>query len=69
MKKILPVSRGECTKTYQQADARKAKNIWSKILKRLDHNRKPEWISNREKDSKKIPKILHDSLRATTKNS
>ena len=35
----------ECSKTYQQLDAKKAKQFWSKILECRDHNRETKWIS------------------------
>ena len=39
----------ESTKVYQRLDAKEAKQFWSKIWKRGEHNRKTELINNMEK--------------------
>ena len=40
----------ECVKIYQQPDEKEAKQFWSKIWERIEHNRKAEWINNMGKE-------------------
>ena len=43
---------GGCTNIYQQSDDEKRKQFWTKILKRIEHNRNGEQIRKIQKELK-----------------